>query len=272
MIDVTSERGFQDVDRASDPAALVGYLDLASAQEKVRQYKRESFALLGARAGGRFLDVGCGTGEDALALAEIVGLGGWVVGVDRSETMIAEARRRAAGTALPLEYHVGDIYALAFPDGAFDGCRADRVFQHLAEPDRALAELVRVTRPGGRIVVFDPDWDTLIVDAPDRGLARRIRDFNCDRHADGWSARQMPRRLRGQGLTEIAIVPYPYVGTDRALAESLFSLPQAVAGAREAGVVSEDEAAAWSRQLEEADRTGTFFCALTGFTVAGTKR
>ena len=55
-----------------------------------------------------------------------------------------------------------------------------RVFQHLLDPDAALAEMVRVTRPGGRIVVADPDYDTQVVDVPDQELARRVLRFRAD--------------------------------------------------------------------------------------------
>ena len=82
--------------------------------------------------------------------------------------MVDEARRRGLPTAT-----VGDATSLPFPDDFFDGCWADRTFQHLADPHKALAELARVTRSGGRIVVVDPDYDTQVVDVADQALARR---------------------------------------------------------------------------------------------------
>jgi ubiquinone/menaquinone biosynthesis C-methylase UbiE len=100
------------------------------------------------------LDVGCWAGDGLRSLAEFVGATGRVVGVDTSKAMLAEARARTEGLAV--ECRVGDAHRLEFATDTFDACRADRVFQHLERPREALAELVRVTRPGGWIVVMDP--------------------------------------------------------------------------------------------------------------------
>jgi ubiquinone/menaquinone biosynthesis C-methylase UbiE len=98
--------GFENVDRAADPGALVSYLDAVSAQDAARAYKQQSFGRLGLRKGDSVLDVGCGNGHDLRMLAELVGPAGRVVGVDSSIEMIAQARERTRG--LPVEARIGD--------------------------------------------------------------------------------------------------------------------------------------------------------------------
>jgi ubiquinone/menaquinone biosynthesis C-methylase UbiE len=71
------------------------------------------------------------------------------VGIDASEAMIAEAWKRSKDTGLAVEFVVGDAHRLDLPDGSFDASRAERTLQHVAEPARAVADLARVTRPGG---------------------------------------------------------------------------------------------------------------------------
>jgi SAM-dependent methyltransferase len=139
---------FRNLDRSSDPAAAGAYLDRASAQTSMHTYKAESFALLAPRPGDTLLEVGCGTGTDVRALAAMVAPGGRVVGVDLSETLLTEARRRGDVAGATIEFRRGDVNQLEFPDGVFDGCRADRIFQHLTDPPKALGELVRVVRQG----------------------------------------------------------------------------------------------------------------------------
>src|SRR5438132_9241178 len=95
--------GFTAVDQTADPGYYIRFLDEACAQESFQAYKRHSLALLHPAEGRRFLDVGCGTGDDARVLAAQLGSSGGVVGVDGSRIMIDEARRRAAGTTLPVE-------------------------------------------------------------------------------------------------------------------------------------------------------------------------
>ena len=149
------------VDQTSDPAHFVNYLDNASSIEFFKSYKRHSYSMVNVKKGNCVLDLGCGAGDDALALAQIVGSTGRVVGIDNSETMIAEAKKRAEGFGGHVEFRLGDAHNLDFADNTFDGCRADRVFQHLEEPKQALSEMIRVARPGARIVINDPDWETL---------------------------------------------------------------------------------------------------------------
>lgn len=224
------------------------------------------------KTGAHLLDIGCGPGDDVRALAQMVGSTGRVVGVDNSEAMIAEARKRAEGLNLPVEYSVGDAHHLDFADNTFDGCRAERVFQHVENPGQVLLEMVRVACPGGRIVVLDPDFDTLVIDAKDRALTRRILNFRCDHIVrNGWIGRQLPALFREAQLTEITISADTWLPTDYAIAAQLLRLREHTERAREAGAVSATEAASWLGELEEAGKTGRFFAAMTFFFVSGRK-
>jgi len=107
------------------------------------------------RAGQSLLDVGCGPGTITADLAERVAPGA-VVGIDRSAEVIATAEGRAGREGLRFE--VGDVYDLAFDDGAFDVVHAHQVLQHLSDPMAALGEMRRVCRPGGLVAVRDSDY------------------------------------------------------------------------------------------------------------------
>lgn len=247
------------------------YLDTVTGIAGVQAYKRRTYAALRPQPGARLLDAGCGPGDDVLELARQVGPHGRVVGVDVREPMIAEARRRVAASDLPVEFHVGDIYALDLPADSFDGCRADRVFQHLERPEQALAELVRVTRPGGVVVVFDVDWATLVVDAPDQATTRAILQRGCDEHANGWAGRALWRQFHAAGLRDVAVSLDGGAVTDYALADQIFGLRDEAHVAAREGLISAEAAAAWVESLEAAARVGQFFSAVTGFIVAGRK-
>jgi ubiquinone/menaquinone biosynthesis C-methylase UbiE len=262
---------WNNVDRTADPNWYRDYLDAFNAMETVRAWKRRSFAMLAIAPGHHLLDVGCGLGGDALALAEQVGTGGRVVGVDNSEKLILDARQRVAGSPLPVEYHVGDIYALPFVDGSFDGCRADRVFQHLDRPGDALLELIRVTKPGGHVAIGDPDWETLIFDAPQSAVTRTILNFVCDSHRNAWMGRQLYAHCRAAGLADVEVAADTLLFTDYALADLTVALGTRVRQAQDAEVITEHEAAEWLESLNEAAEAGHFFAAMTCFTVGGRK-
>jgi ubiquinone/menaquinone biosynthesis C-methylase UbiE len=114
---------------------------------------------------------------------------GAVTGVDASETMIAEARRRTGGLGLPVAFEVGNATQLRFAENTFDACRTERMLMHIAEPARAFAEMVRVTKLSGRIAVFDFDWDTFVIDNPNRATTRRVVASFSDSIRSGWIGR-----------------------------------------------------------------------------------
>jgi ubiquinone/menaquinone biosynthesis C-methylase UbiE len=213
----------------------------------------------------------CGTGTDVRALATMVAPGGRVVGVDRSETLLTEARRQTDVAGATIEFRQGDAHRLEFPDGVFDGCRADRVFQHLAEPAQALAELVRVARRGAPIVISEPDWETVVIDAPDRGLFRRLVAHDVDRHQNGWIGRQLPRLFRDAGLTGVAIKPHAVFITDYEVVKEGAALEERARATCAAKVISPAEEQRWLEHVASLRDRGQFWFAMLIFTVRGIK-
>jgi SAM-dependent methyltransferase len=181
--------------------------------------------------------------------------------------MIDEARRRTLASA-PVSFQVADACALPFADGAFDGVRSERLLMHVPEVARALAEMVRVTRPGGRVSVFDFDWDMFCIDSPDRETTRTVLRSFSDHMKQGWIGRQLPRLFRESGLAEVSVttrvlsVPFPFF--ELLLGGHLARLV-------EAGTLSRQGVEAWSGPLARAHAAGSFYAGLTAFMVAGTR-
>lgn len=261
---------FTAVDRAPDSAWFIDFMDMANANPEYARIRRTLADGLAPLPGQKILDVGCGTGDDALELADLVGADGLVVGTDISEAMVAEARRRTGDSRLPVEFKRDDVRKLAFPDGGFDGVRAKLVLMHCADVQAAAAELLRVTRPGGRIAVYDYDFETTTVDHPDEAATREVVRCCADGHLNRWSGRQLRRRFLDLGLRNIQIVPHTVV-----MPLSFFrtSVGGRLAAAQADGSLNltADQLAAWWRTLEEADAHGRFFASLTGFALSGTR-
>lgn len=162
----------------------------------------------------------------------------------------------------------GDAHALPFRDGAFGGARADRVLQHMADPPRALAEMARVTRRGGRVVVADPDQETLVIELPGvrRSVLDRLKALRRDvGYRNGRLASSLPAHLTALGLTAVSVDAFPLVVRRP---EDAFGLPTWPATWRQRGGFTDEELAEWQTALER--RADGFLYVVTVLVVAGT--
>jgi ubiquinone/menaquinone biosynthesis C-methylase UbiE len=137
--------------------------------------RAQVLAALALRAGEVALDVGIGPGLLATDMAAMVGASGVVSGIDQSEPMVAMSRERCKDQPW-VDVQVGEATALPFRDGVFDAAFATQVYEYVDEIDAALFELFRVLRHGGRALILDTDWDSLIWNNRDPVLMRRVLD------------------------------------------------------------------------------------------------
>jgi demethylmenaquinone methyltransferase/2-methoxy-6-polyprenyl-1,4-benzoquinol methylase len=119
-------------------------------------WRRRAADLARVGPGDRVLDVATGTGDLAFELARRVGPDGAVTGADFSEQMLAHARRKAAGPgAAPVAFEWADAHALAYGDGDFAAATVGFGARNFSDLDRGVAEMARVVRPGGRVVILE---------------------------------------------------------------------------------------------------------------------
>src|SRR5208283_3069410 len=101
-------QGFTQVDQTSDPRFFIEFLDARKTIEGEREVKQLILEMLDLKPGVRVLDVGCGTGDDVREIAGRAGGSGQIVGIDPSDALIAESKRRSVGSNLPVEFAIGD--------------------------------------------------------------------------------------------------------------------------------------------------------------------
>jgi len=122
-----------------------------------QRWRAITVAETGVAPGGQALDVATGTGDLAFALARVVGPGGRVVGIDFSDPMLEVARRKAYDASRPLapEFQRADALDLPFADASFDAVTIGFGLRNVTDVPRALAEMCRVLRPGGRLACLE---------------------------------------------------------------------------------------------------------------------
>lgn len=262
---------FTAIDAQPDPGQYARLMELRGAQSNHRRLRRGFLAFAGIRPGWAVMDVGCGTGVVARDLVPRIGPAGRVVGVDPSRYFIREARRRAREAGLDRRhvFRVADGLRLPFKAGMFDAAVAFTVLLHVAASDRVLAEMVRVTRPGGRVAVLDQDFGTLTLDLPDRELTRRILTTHAERlYPHPWSGRTLPRRLRAAGLSRVRSRVFVLVEREYdVLVRS--QLLRRVELVRRWRAITAAEGRRWLASAEAAHARGDFFMTLNFYGVVG---
>jgi len=203
-------------------------------------------------------------------LADAVGPEGQVLAVDRSLKMVSQLRRvaREGRRVVPI---VADAVKLPFGSGCFDGSRADRVLQHLAAPREAVGELVRVTRPGGRVVTAEPDWSTLSLREADTDLTRQIVRYGCESIPSGRVGPDTGRMLVDAGLQDVSVREVALVTETFEDADRLYRLRDFVQGAVRERRVPSDAAAGWIATLDNLDASRDFSGSLTMFLATGVR-
>jgi ubiquinone/menaquinone biosynthesis C-methylase UbiE len=168
--------------------------------------------------GERVLDIGSGPGLLAHEVAQAVGPEGSVAGIDFSENMLALARElEPAERAAPVTFAIADASELPFPGASFEAVLCTQVYEYVPDMPYALAEARRVLRGGGRILILDTDWDSLVWYATDERRSARILTAWDEHLADPHLPRKLPRLLRDGGfsLQECAVIPLLNQGYDR---------------------------------------------------------
>ncbi len=133
------------------------FIDTFMFRSQVRELRQRTATLARMQPGDAVLDVGCGTGTLAMEVARRVGRAGRVAGVDPGTEQIARARSKAARRNVPIEFQIGVIEQLPFPDQTFDVVLSTLMMHHLPNTlkRQGLAEIARVLKPGGRLVIAD---------------------------------------------------------------------------------------------------------------------
>ena len=230
-----------------------------------RRWTREA---LGLRLGESVVDVGSGPGYLAAEMAAEVGTAGRVSGVDISEAMLTIARDRCSKLtdSAQVEFQLGDATQLPFHDDSFDLAVSTQVYEYVADVDAALREARRVLNPGGRILIVDTDWDSIVWHGADRALTATILAAWAEHLVDPHLPRTLTRRLRSHGfrveLRDSYVVLNPSYDQDTYSFGLIQLVSNFVPGKQ--GVTAQ-QAEGWSHELRRAGEEDRYFFSLNRY-------
>ncbi|MDH5633948.1 MAG: methyltransferase domain-containing protein [Gammaproteobacteria bacterium] len=201
------------LDEIDDADFFIRFLDATRADflKFARANPKAAFASLDLQPGMSILDCGCGTGDVLSIIAGMVAPGK-ALGTDFSQRMIDEATARAASLDQDnLEFQCMDVQSLALEDQSFDRVVATQLLIHVPDPRKALQEMCRVLKPGGKIVVQDVDWESMVIACDNHALGRRFSQLFADGIRNGRVVRETPGWLKAEGMVDVQVSPMPMV-------------------------------------------------------------
>ncbi|MDB5438006.1 MAG: hypothetical protein JWM33_433 [Caulobacteraceae bacterium] len=270
--DQTDSRKLGDFARvdSADADNLVQRLDAMHALAAFQIYKQETFELLRLKPGFHVADIGCGTGDDARILAGMVGGAGRVTGFDLSAAMLEQARERHADVP-GLTFRNASADALGVDEASFDAIRADRVLIHVPDPKRALNELIRVIKPGGRIVISEPDMPGCWVASNDYATTDLVMQQIARSCVSPYLARDLLAMFRDAGLRDVSLAVRTVTAFDAVSVGKILDFESVVKGMLAHGLLAPDQAQTWMQDFIQRDRDGRFAAAVNIMIVSGAK-
>lgn len=213
------------------------------------------------KPGERVIDIGSGPGFLARDMAESVGPDGGVLGVDVSDAMLAMAKARSEPFGWT-SFKKGDALELPADDNSFDVAVSVQVYEYVQQVDRALSEMCRILKPGGRALVVSLDWNSLAWHARDEVRMTRVMDeFAAHCAYKSLPSTLGPRMARaGLTITDRHVIPQFEAEFDEAsYSAQLIPIVASFVAARPG--IDAGEAQAWADDLRNVGaRDEYFFC------------
>lgn len=237
-----------------------GYLE--STGDFLRKLKIHSYTPFSKITEGTVLDLGCGTGIDAVNLAGTLGSGVNVVGIDHDPALLAKATESAVDVP-NVRFEQGEATQLPFADGALAGLRAERLVQHLPEPDLAFQEMYRVLAKGQPIAIVETVWSSLMFYTRHIEIDQKISHFLTTRKVkNGWAAQRLTHSLSTNGFSNVRLETFCMVGRSLDDAHQYLWIGPILDEMAANNYLTKEEFDVFLGTLTDADANGHFLCSM----------
>ncbi|SEM82907.1 Methyltransferase domain-containing protein [bacterium A37T11] len=246
-----------------------GYLE--NTADFLKNLKQQSYGGFASLQKGTLIDLGCGIGADAINLAKILGEKVNVVGIDHDQELLDKATESAMG--LPnIRFIKKEVWDIPFEDKTVSGVRAERLIQHLSNPEQTFKEIYRVLKAGHPVVVLETVWDSLTFYTKHTSIEQQIRSYLTDNKVNnGWAANNLTSYLKDSSFNEIEVNRFPLTGRSLNDARQYLWIDKIMEEMLTGSYIDQQEYDVFNEALTEADNDSFFLCSLDLLLVSALK-
>lgn len=224
--------------------------------------KEQSYTHFNKVTGGSIVDLGCGSGNDVIAMAKAFGEKIKVIGIDHDENMLQQGKTQAKGMS-NVEFILSEAFPLPFASESISGLRAERLVQHLKNSETVISDIKRVLVSEAPLVIVETDWHSLSFYTEFTEAQKKLNAYLTDvKVNNGFAARKLTAYLQNMGFRKLALSIHPFVINTLEEANEYFWIERILKEAAEKGYMADDEYKNFYTALQNADSAGYFSCSI----------
>ncbi|MDB5031648.1 methyltransferase domain-containing protein [Mucilaginibacter sp.] len=220
---------------------------------------------------GTVIDLGCGTGMDVSNLGKLLGDKVTIVGIDHDETMLNKGRSSYSDQA-NVQFLQSEASTIPFETETIAGLRAERLIQHLKEPENTMLEMRRVLKRGHPLAIIETDWASLTFYNEYLPIEKKIISFLTDKKINnGIAAKKLTAYMDSAGFKDIKIEIFPFIIRTLKEANEYLWIERMIDEAETEGFINQQEKEIFINAMHEADTKNYFVCSINVVIVSSIK-
>jgi len=244
---------------------------LQETAKAMRSLKERSYQTFLQVENGTIIDLGCGTGMDAIMMAKLSGNERRFIGIDHDVQMIEKAND-AIGDLKNISFLLQDVVPLPYENESISGVRAERLFQHLITPEKVYDEIYRVLKRDAPFVVVETDWSSISFYNGEAETGEIIRNYLSQAKVNnGAAAKYLTTSLQNHHFKDIKVELFPLVSYSFEDACLYLWIDKIIAEMKEKNLLSIDQHDKFLSALQTADKAGYFTCSINIIISQGVK-
>lgn len=233
--------------------------DTASLLKGIKVSSYEAFSQIKS---GTVVDLGCGIGIDVIQMATLFPNQFNVVGVDHDASLI-DIAKDSAQHLNNTSFLVSEGNSIPFGDASIEGLRAERLVQHLSNPNEVFDEIYRILKPESPLVIVESDWSSLNFYCGSVDIAQKMTNYLTEQKINnGWASKKLSSYLAKANFSNIKLNVFPFVLNSLLDANTYLWIDKIIEEMYQKGIFTSEEKDDFNNEIIIADQKGYFACSM----------